>query len=269
MPLRNAHYYTSSPDWLVFSTDPTSPVYALQHPPGPSPSASPSNPSSTNSPTIQERRKALAIEEAANAKEHPLERYGYESIDREVRMRDGGWIRVRVYSPLRKEGKGAGKGLPGLFVTHGGGRRPNEDEPRSPEHPYPIPLDDCWDALQWTYKNASSLSIDPSRLILAGSSAGACLSASLALRSTTTTTNPRILGSILNVPVLCHYAHLPHGKYELKSYEQCEDPSLLLHSAEMREVWGESINRPRVLGGGWTFASKREEGTDLIWGGWG
>jgi acetyl esterase/lipase len=51
----------------------------------------------------------------------------------------------------------------------------------APETPYPGPLDDCYDALQWTVDHAAELGIDPNRLGLFGVSAGGGLAASLAL----------------------------------------------------------------------------------------
>jgi len=52
----------------------------------------------------------------------------------------------------------------------------------APEHPYPAASDDCLAGLVWAYENASELGFAPSRLGIAGRSAGAGLAASLALR---------------------------------------------------------------------------------------
>ena len=51
----------------------------------------------------------------------------------------------------------------------------------APEHPDPIPLEDCFAALAWAVANARDLGIDPDRLIVAGQSAGAGLAAGVAL----------------------------------------------------------------------------------------
>jgi acetyl esterase/lipase len=51
----------------------------------------------------------------------------------------------------------------------------------APEDPYPAPLEDCYTGLLWTFARASDLGIDPSRVVIAGASAGGGLAAGLAL----------------------------------------------------------------------------------------
>jgi acetyl esterase len=53
----------------------------------------------------------------------------------------------------------------------------------APEHKYPAGLDDCYDAFLWCRKNAPSMGARPSRVIVAGDSAGGNLAASVAIRS--------------------------------------------------------------------------------------
>ena len=51
----------------------------------------------------------------------------------------------------------------------------------APEHPYPVPLEDCYAALGWLAANRSWLGFDAQPLILAGSSAGGGLAAGVAM----------------------------------------------------------------------------------------
>jgi acetyl esterase len=51
----------------------------------------------------------------------------------------------------------------------------------SPENRYPAALEDCTGCFQWVAANAARLGIDPSRIVVAGVSAGGTLAASLCL----------------------------------------------------------------------------------------
>jgi acetyl esterase len=54
---------------------------------------------------------------------------------------------------------------------------------KSPEHKFPIPHDDCFTGLKWTFANAQSLGIDDKRIGIGGDSAGGNLAAGVALRN--------------------------------------------------------------------------------------
>jgi acetyl esterase len=113
--------------------------------------------------------------------------------------RDADGVPVRVYRPSPDPE------LPLLVVFHGGGwvlgsveefdgvarQLANAsdaivvsvDYRLAPEHPFPAPLDDCWNALEWTVAHAAELGGDRTRIAVGGDSAGGNLAAVCARRA--------------------------------------------------------------------------------------
>lgn len=54
---------------------------------------------------------------------------------------------------------------------------------KAPEHKFPIPHDDCFTGLKWTFDNAESLGINRNKIGIGGDSAGGNLAAGVALRN--------------------------------------------------------------------------------------
>ena len=69
--------------------------------------------------------------------------------------------------------------------------------------PVPAPLDDCVEALRWLVAEAAQLGIDPSRIAVGGTSAGANLAAALALVSREAA-SPRLRLQVLVYPALLY-----------------------------------------------------------------
>jgi acetyl esterase/lipase len=71
----------------------------------------------------------------------------------------------------------------------------------APEHPDPAPVEDCYAGLKWMSKNASTLGIDPEKIIIIGLSAGGGLAAGTALIARDRG-GPRVRGQMLIYPML-------------------------------------------------------------------
>lgn len=80
----------------------------------------------------------------------------------------------------------------------------NVDYRLAPENKFPVPLEDCWQALQWTVDHAEEYNINKSRIGLWGCSAGGNLAAAVAVRDATLHKESRLRHVSLVVPAICH-----------------------------------------------------------------
>lgn len=132
---------------------------------------------------------------------------------------DGTEIGLVVFTPAAS----AAETRPGVVFFHGGGfvlgdaatdvRTPSRlaaelgavvvsvNYRLAPEWPFPTPFDDCFDALRWTAGSSTELGIDPDRIAVAGTSAGAGLAAAVALKARNIG-GPSIRFQALDSPVL-------------------------------------------------------------------
>ena len=54
---------------------------------------------------------------------------------------------------------------------------------KAPEHPFPIPFDDCYATLEWVIEHSAELGIEPTKVGVGGDSAGGNLAAAVALKA--------------------------------------------------------------------------------------
>jgi acetyl esterase/lipase len=72
----------------------------------------------------------------------------------------------------------------------------------APEHPHPVPVNDCYAGLGWLYANASELGIDSSRIMVQGESAGGGLAAGIAIMARDRKLSPPVAYQMLIYPML-------------------------------------------------------------------
>ncbi|KAB8261013.1 alpha/beta hydrolase fold-domain-containing protein [Aspergillus pseudonomiae] len=135
-----------------------------------------------------------------------------------------GDFKVPIHHYRKKRGPDVDVKAPAVVHTHGGGfislsveemegmlvgyaagsgvQILSIDYRLAPEHPYPIPIEDSWTALQWVYAHAEELSIDAHRIAVMGESAGAGLAAGLALMARDRGLAPPLAKQILVYPML-------------------------------------------------------------------
>ncbi|KAI2604450.1 alpha/beta-hydrolase [Hypoxylon fragiforme] len=107
----------------------------------------------------------------------------------------------------------------------------------APEFPFPLQGNDCIDGLVWCKKNAKTLGVDPEKIIVAGSSAGANLAAVLAIMARDQGITG-IVAQVLHFPTTCHPKFFPWDKYEYGSWIQNMDNCVL--TASMMDAFYEA-----------------------------
>ncbi|KAH8799082.1 alpha/beta hydrolase fold-3 domain protein [Xylogone sp. PMI_703] len=180
--------------------------------------------------TPTEIREAVTEMRQARETEVSTIENGVEVTEIEIPGQEGVRIRLRVYFHSKGGAEGSMK-IPIVLYFHGGGwmvgnlesedltcrslcvKGPvvvvNVDYRLAPEYPFPAAIDDALHSLQWVLTTTDlPLGADNSRIILAGTSAGANIGmvlSQLAVKSGIGINSIR--GQILRIPVTCHPDH--------------------------------------------------------------
>ena len=146
--------------------------------------------------TVAEKRRAWSQYAASLARPAPT---SLAVSDSGVPSPDGP-VPIRLYRPRDKAGP-----LPCVIYMHGGGFMMGDldssdsiawgfaeetdaavisvDYRLTPEHPFPAAFNDCWAVLTHVHAHPQAYGIEPTRIALAGDSAGAKLTAGLSLKA--------------------------------------------------------------------------------------
>ncbi len=146
-----------------------------------------------------------------------------ETLEHEITTFDG--LQIRIYE-IRSSTLDTPKPSPAVVYAHGGGMISLDakttlnqaasmaassnttffsvDYRLAPEYPFPGPMEDVYSALVWLQKNSSWLNVDPSRIALAGESAGGGIAAGVALMARDRKLNPPLAKQLLFYPMLDH-----------------------------------------------------------------
>jgi acetyl esterase/lipase len=141
-----------------------------------------------------------------------------DCVDHVIPGFGGADILVSVISPKGHQNHG-----PGIYFMHGGGmvmgNRFAGAQPLvawaikhdavcvtveyrlAPEHPAPIPVEDCYAGLIWMHAHAEMLKFDPNRLVIFGGSGGGGLAAGTTLLARDRN-GPPLLGQLLQCPMI-------------------------------------------------------------------
>ena len=98
--------------------------------------------------------------------------YGDEPAPAHLFVHGGGWFQGNLDTAEVESGPMAST-VPCVVVSVG--------YRLAPEHPFPVPLDDCIAAYTWLLDNVGPLHVDPARIAVGGTSAGGNLVAALCL----------------------------------------------------------------------------------------
>ncbi len=150
-----------------------------------------------------------------------------ETSYHEFTAQDGGNIKLELYKPASL----ASKKLPLIIYYHGGGfmispfnthketcwRYAEEVGAAvlfvryrlTPENPFPIPFNDCYEALLWARENADNYNLDAGKISVSGDSAGGALAATVAQKAVDELGVGVLTSQVLVYPVLDNQCNTP------------------------------------------------------------
>jgi acetyl esterase/lipase len=189
--------------------------------------ARPDGPASVTTELIETLRHALAT---AAISDEELAAGGDVLVQHHTAIAaDGSAVPLLVIRPRAPAG---GRGAPCVYYLHGGGmimgdNRTGIQVPLSwalelgttivsaqyrlaPEHPDPVPVEDCYAGRLWLHEHAAEIGVDRSRVVVAGSSAGGGLAAGVTLLARDRG-GPASIGQLLMSPMLDDRAHREPG----------------------------------------------------------
>lgn len=142
-----------------------------------------------------------------------------------VYMHGGGWtlFSVRSHDRLMRE-----------YAARTGAIVVGVDYSLAPEAMFPAQLEEVADVVGWLGESGESIGIDPTRIVLAGDSAGANLAIAAALRLRHAGTEPAVRALLLNYGVY-------DTDFTRPSYARFGGGGYLLTLAEMEWMWSQYI----------------------------
>lgn len=158
-------------------------------------------------PAITDVEQSIFHAKATDGFDIPIYRYAKQGVKTSstpvpaiLYARGGGYILIN--------GAGYSRALGGQ-VSSSGIQVFDIDYRVAPEAPYPVPVEDCYTALQWLHEHVEDFNIDPARIAVMGDSAGGGLMAGVALLARDRALSPPLAKQILIYPMLDDRNNIP------------------------------------------------------------
>lgn len=145
-------------------------------------------------------------------------------------LHGGGWVMGTIEQDAYVQG---------IFAKEHGLAVVSVDYRLAPENPYPAALDDCKRVVRWIRENGDRFGLDPSRIVLGGSSAGA----NLAIATALSLRDERVDA----VQALVLFCGVFYGKPDTDSYIEFADGRFGLSHADMHNFYDLYLSHPALL----------------------